>query len=203
MGYFKMGTHGTLLSAIIAARGEEYMSKIYNIENLRSRQLTSAQAAELGRKGGAASGAARRRKKQLKESLSVLLQMDVNSEKAKDELRAVGFDDDRLINLSYLGYSVFKRALNGNIEAFREIRKLSDEIEDEKEKTDYRDEDLFERAQQLMRQYVESANLHNCDECEKLSDIRLMAEELKDAIDYDDERKLRYAAESMVEYLDI
>lgn len=179
------------------------MSKVYNIENLRSRQMTSTLAAELGRKGGAASGAARRRKKQLKESLSVLLQMDVNSEKAKDELRAVGFEDERLTNLSYLGYSVFKRALNGNMEAFREIRKLSDEIVDEKEKNESREEDLFERAQQLMRQYVESANLHNCDECEKLAYIRFMADELKDALDYDDERKLRYAAEQMVEYLDV
>ncbi|MEL7570084.1 MAG: hypothetical protein AAGU14_05920 [Eubacteriaceae bacterium] len=179
------------------------MSKVYNIENLRARQLTSEQAAALGRKGGAASGAARRRKKELKESLSVLLQMDVNGEKAKDELRAMGFEDERLNNLSYLGYSVFKRALNGNMEAFREIRKLSDEIEDEKEEKQNRKENLFERAQQLMKQYVENANLHNCDECEKFASMRLMAEELKDAIEYDDERKLRFAAESMVEYLDI
>ncbi|NMC57326.1 MAG: hypothetical protein GYA50_08915 [Eubacteriaceae bacterium] len=179
------------------------MSKIYNIENLRSRQLTSAQAAELGRKGGAASGAARRRKKELKESLSILLEMDINSEKAKDEMRNMGIDDEKLIYKSYLVYSLFKRALNGNMEAFREIRNLSDEIEDEKEKIESREENLFERAQQLMRQYVESSNLHNCDECEKFADVRLMAEELKDAIDYDDERKLRYAAERMIEYLDI
>lgn len=179
------------------------MSKVYNIENLKSRQLTSAQAAELGRKGGAASGAARRRKKQLKESLSVLLEMDVCGEKAKDELRAVGFDDEKLINLSYLGYSLFKEALNGNIKAFREIRKLSDEIEDEKEEIESRETDLEERTQRIMRQYAETANLHNCDECEKLAYIRQMADELKDAIEYDDERRLRYAAESMVEYLDI
>lgn len=192
-----------MLSAIIASRGEEYMSKVYNIENLKARQLTSEQAAALGKKGGAASGAARRRKKQLKESLSVLLEMDVNSEKAKDELRAMGFEDERLNNLSYLGYSVFKRALNGNMEAFREIRKLSDEIEDEKEKKENREENLFERAHQLMTHYVENANLHNCDECEKFAYIQQTAEDLKDALDYYDERKLRNAAESMVEYLDI
>ncbi len=179
------------------------MSKVYNIENLRARQLTSEQAAALGKKGGAASGAARRRKKQLKESLSVLLQMDVNGEKAKDELREMGFEDERLNNLSYLGYSVFKRALNGNMEAFREIRKLSDEIEDEIEEKQNRKVDLADRAEHIIQQYLESANLHNCDVCEKFVCIRLMAEELKDALDYDDERKLRFAAESMVEYLDI
>jgi hypothetical protein len=181
------------------------MKKMYNYENLTARKLNSEEAAVIGRKGGVASGAARRRKKELSESLNVLLQLNIKDERAKEELRAAGFKDDKMINLSYLGYRMFKMALGGNVEAFREIKKLSEETEKEEQENESLNAFLAydaERAQEIMKQYAESMNLRNCGECARFDDIKQKAKELRNTLESGDDKRLREAAKEMIRYIE-
>lgn len=86
-----------------------------NEENLlRPEDLTSEQLRERARKGGIASGEARRRKKTLKEELIMLLETNDNNNK--------------------ISVALLQKALNGDIQAFTTIRdtigeKPKDEID--------------------------------------------------------------------------
>lgn len=74
-----------------------------NENNLKPfNQLTEEEQRELARKGGIASGEARRRKKTLKEELIALLEMNDNNEK--------------------ISLALLQKALNGDIQAFTTIR---------------------------------------------------------------------------------
>lgn len=61
-------------------------------ENLRPRDLDPETAAEMGRKGGKASGATRRKKADLKKAMNMILSMDLPVGKARDELEDAGID---------------------------------------------------------------------------------------------------------------
>ena len=86
-----------------------------NESNLRPfNELTEEEQREIARKGGIASGEARRRKKTLKEELITLLETNDNNEK--------------------ISVAILQKALNGDIQAFTTIRdtigeKPTDKIE--------------------------------------------------------------------------
>ena len=55
-----------------------------NIQNLKPRNLTTEEATEIGRKGGIASGEARRRKKSMKETLELFLSLPLEEGQSYD-----------------------------------------------------------------------------------------------------------------------
>lgn len=67
-----------------------------------------------GRKGGKASGEARRKNKNMKECLKMLLSLDVKSPKAREQLKALGIDDEEMTNQMALMVSMLNKALKGD-----------------------------------------------------------------------------------------
>ena len=80
-----------------------------NARNLKPFQSVN-EAREYGRIGGIRSGESRRHKRDLKTALEALL----------DE--TVTVDDIDLVGVDALALSVFKKAINGDVRAFAEIR---------------------------------------------------------------------------------
>ncbi len=78
------------------------------------------EARELGKKGGIASGKARRKKANLKRTMETLLKMDVPDSKLKDKLIEMGIDPSMEQGLTL---SVLLAAMqSGDHQAFRTIR---------------------------------------------------------------------------------
>ena len=84
---------------------------------------TSEEAREKGRRGGKASGEARRRRKALKESMEILLNMPPG-DKDKAELIKAGFSEEDIDNSLLLVVGLFSRAKLGDVQAFKELRTL-------------------------------------------------------------------------------
>ena len=101
-----------------------------NIENLKPRNLTTEEATEMGRKGGIASGIARREKKTMRETLIECLKMTNKDGKTYQELATIG---------------LLKGAMKGDSRNFRIIMEALGEIEDaNKSKQDNQMEKLDE-----------------------------------------------------------
>lgn len=86
-------------------------------ENLRTIELSHDEAVENGRKGGIASGEARRRKKTMRELAQALSVAEIKDERARKSLKQLGFDDDELTNNALVVGSVLKAATKGSIAA--------------------------------------------------------------------------------------
>lgn len=82
------------------------------------------EASERGRKGGIASGVARRNKKTLKEDLEILLARKVTDPKLKKTLaRIAGLDEKAVItNQQAVDIALFGALLKGNVKAFEYIQ---------------------------------------------------------------------------------
>lgn len=83
-----------------------------NKQNLK--KLSTEKAREIGAKGGRASGAAKRRKKELKECLEILLEKEIT---AKDGTVMTGAEA--------ISAKLFQKALKGDIKAFEVVRDSS------------------------------------------------------------------------------
>lgn len=90
-----------------------------NEQNLRV--PSSEEARELGRKGGIASGKARRRKADLKRAFNTILKADVANENISKQLEALGFE---ATNEMALAMVVMQKAMKGNVKAFEQIARL-------------------------------------------------------------------------------
>ena len=89
--------------------------------NMRSKK----EARENGRKGGIESGKARREKARLRKAAEQFANMPITDEEIRTELLEMGFEEEELINSLQLVYGLFRAAAyKGNVEAFREIKKL-------------------------------------------------------------------------------
>lgn len=84
-------------------------------------KLTSEQAREAGRKGGIASGKARRKKADLRKAFEMLLSEEAADEELKKELKAKGYEDSNEMALALV---MLKAALEGDVRAFKEISNL-------------------------------------------------------------------------------
>lgn len=85
-----------------------------NEENIRKYsfdKLTAEKQRELAIKGGKASGAAKRKKADLKKAMELLLSLDVKDSKIKKQLENLGMTGD---NQSLVAFSVFQQAVKGN-----------------------------------------------------------------------------------------
>ena len=80
------------------------------------------EARELGKKGGIASGKARRKKANLKKSMETLLQMDIPDENLKQELISMGVDPsmEQGLTLRFL----LTAMKTGNPQAYRTIQQV-------------------------------------------------------------------------------
>lgn len=82
---------------------------------------SSEEARELGRKGGIASGKARRRKADLKRAFNTILKADVANENISKQLEALGFE---ATNEMALAMVMMQKAMKGNVKAFEQIARL-------------------------------------------------------------------------------
>ena len=87
-------------------------------ENLRV--PTSAEAREIGRKGGVASGAARRRKASITAAIDACLQGKVTDEELVQELKQQGLTG--LTNADAIALKMIAKAKTGDVEAARFVR---------------------------------------------------------------------------------
>ena len=92
------------------------------MQNLKP--FTKENAAEMGRKGGAASQKAQRKKKKLKQCLAAILELEP-SEKNKEKLINMGLEDKELSNQMLLAVAMFNKAASGDVRAAEFIRDLT------------------------------------------------------------------------------
>ena len=85
-------------------------------------ERTKEEQRKIARKGGIASGKARRRKKLIKEQLELLLSLPLKDENAKRKLKQLGIDADNLDNQMAMIISIWNKALKGDVQAFNTIR---------------------------------------------------------------------------------
>ena len=97
-------------------KGVEKVSKNKNLI-----KLTPEQAREAGRKGGIASGKARRKKADLRKAFEMLLSEEATDDTLKKELRDRGYEDSNEMALALV---MLKAALEGDVRAFKEISNL-------------------------------------------------------------------------------
>lgn len=83
---------------------------------------SSKEARENGKKGGVASGVARRKKANLKKAFEMILQAEVASPNVKKQLEELGFDSTNEMALAMV---MMQKAMKGNVRAFEQISKLT------------------------------------------------------------------------------
>lgn len=93
-----------------------------NEQNLRPRELTSEEAMELGRKGGIASGKARKEKKLIKDNIELLLSLPIKSNKMKQQLAELGIEESEMNNQMAMVIAMYQKVLKGDVSAFNTIR---------------------------------------------------------------------------------
>ena len=101
-----------------------------NIENLQP--FTKENAKYYGKKGGIKSGKVRAERKSIKEQLKFLLEMPITNEYRKKQLKEAGFEDNEINNQLYLIYSIFEKALTGDVRATSLIFKTMQNDDNEK-----------------------------------------------------------------------
>ncbi len=89
------------------------------------------EAREKGRKGGIASGEARRRKKTLKATMKAVLSLEVTDTDTWNMLSSMGIDPQDMDNQTAMAVALLRRAIMaGDVAAFKEIRNLIGEDND-------------------------------------------------------------------------
>jgi len=89
-----------------------------NLKPVRSK----SKAREIGAKGGKKSGAARRKKKYIKEQLETLMLLDLQECKLKENMRNLGIAENDITLQNAILVMLTQQALNGSIRAFQVIR---------------------------------------------------------------------------------
>ena len=111
------------------------------LQNLvQNRQRSPNEARENGRKGGQASGVSRRKSKSIREALKALL-----SGKVK-------YEGQEMVGNDAIALSVFHKAINGDVQAFKEIRDTVGE-----KPVDRVEASVKTESQELLKEYLEQA----------------------------------------------
>ena len=84
-------------------------------------ERSPSEAREMGRKGGIASGAARRRKKSMKQKMQLLLSLPA-ADNDQAELSAMGVDPEDMDNEMVLVKALFLAAAEGDTKAFDRVQ---------------------------------------------------------------------------------
>lgn len=94
-----------------------------NEQNLKpANKRTKSEHREIARKGGVASGKARRKKANLKKAFETILQAEVASPNVKKQLEELGFDSTNEMALAMV---MMQKAMKGNVRAFEQISRLT------------------------------------------------------------------------------
>ena len=115
-------------------------------------QRTPEELREMTRKGGIASGKARRKKADLKKAMQTLLSMDVASEKSKQQLEELGVE---ATNEMLLAFATFQQAVKGNQRAVENVIKLTT--------TDKDKHDISEQKERIKAQKMKNKMLEEND----------------------------------------
>lgn len=99
--------------------------------------LSPSEAREYGRRGGKASGEARRKKADFRKTLNALLTAEIDSPEWSPFLEALGLDSTLE---SAVNAAMIKEALSGNVKAYEAIAKYSGQSE--KTDTDQEEQNL-------------------------------------------------------------
>ena len=91
-----------------------------NEQNLRPGEYPLT--VEEQKKGGIASGKARRKKKLIKDNIELLLSLPIKSTKTKEQLKQLGIDDDEMNNQMALVIAMYQKAMKGDVQAFNTLR---------------------------------------------------------------------------------
>lgn len=103
-------------------------------------ERSKEEARELGKKGGIASGEARREKKAMKDQINLLLSLPLKDKKAIKQLETLGIDTDNLDNQMALVISMWQQALKGGKGAVSAATFLRDTVgEKPKEEIEVKD----------------------------------------------------------------
>lgn len=105
----------------------EIMHEHHGWQNLRPVQ-SAAEAKELGKKGGIASGKARRAKKTLREIGDMLGGLDIKSEKNKQILRDAGVCDEDMIEDVAMMFQLKTKASKGDTKAIELLAKIRGQL---------------------------------------------------------------------------
>lgn len=104
------------------------MVKLANEENLKKgapyRFRTGEQQVEIARRGGIASGEARRRKKTMKETARMLLDMEIPdaAKELKKRLKVMGISEEDFTYQSAVMVGILNQAMKGNTKAAAFLR---------------------------------------------------------------------------------
>lgn len=88
------------------------------------------EAKKNGSKGGKKSGEARRRRRDLKNTMKMLLSMPVANNEMWNALAQMGVPPENIDNHTAIVVALMQEALNGDVKAFKEIRNLIGEDTD-------------------------------------------------------------------------
>ena len=97
-----------------------------NEQNLKPiHELSTEEAKRRGRKGGKKSGEVRRKKRQMKDCMNLLLELPVTSTKDFNKLSRMGIPVEEIDNKMMLVVALFNRAVTlGDVAAVKEIRSI-------------------------------------------------------------------------------
>lgn len=102
-----------------------------DIEKFNFKNRTATEQQEIARQGGKASGAARRRKKTLKELGDMIGSLSVKSEKNKAIMREAGIEDEDMIRDTAMLFMLEAKAEKGDTNAIALIAKIRGQLKDQ------------------------------------------------------------------------
>lgn len=101
-------------------------------DNLISfRDMSAERQREIASMGGKASQAAAKRRKSLKEKAQLILSLPVNDTKNQTQMKKMGLDIEDIDNATLMLVGLFKRAAEGDVQAFKEMRDLIGETDND------------------------------------------------------------------------
>lgn len=95
-----------------------------NIENLKPKDSNQSreEAKKNGKKGGVASGKARRERKAMREQLEMLLTLPLKNKNLKKQITNLGIASDDVDNQMAMTIALYQEAMRGNTKAYELIR---------------------------------------------------------------------------------
>ena len=96
------------------------------IEEINSRRTREEHRRD-SQKGGQKSGEVRRKRKEMKEQMEMLLALPFKSKKEFNFMKELGIEDDKIDNQMALMVAMYGKALKGDVQAFNTIREVVQE----------------------------------------------------------------------------
>lgn len=122
-----------------------------NEQNLiPANKRTKDEHREIAKKGGIASGKARRKKANLRKAFETILQAEVASPNVKKQLEDLGFDSTNEMALAMV---MMQKAMKGSVRAFEQISKLT--TTDVKDSLDKAEQKERIKAQKMKNKMLE------------------------------------------------